>query len=280
MCDQNATNAFLGSDPCTAKYAKLRLYPEMAGFTGPVFSLASLLGNKSSTAKHKMLKMSRKQRFGVAAATSWAVLHLCGSPWFNGVFDKKDILISKYGKAKADTTSVNSPLLSYVFDEESQQAPPSANATQSPVDTFQSSQIRNRTLFALGILLIELCLNHPFEDIRKQWAGQNHASTSASAGDDLSIDSASAATAADEPPLFGLSIADDYEIANAQADNVYLEAGDSYGYAVQRCLRCEFAGRDVTKNFEFAQFRRHFFNGVVAPVQATFAMLPGSCAAL
>lgn len=71
---------------------------------------------------------------------------------------------------------------------------------------------------------------------------------------------------------------EDYAVAEMQTDKVYLEAGYSYGYAVQRCLRCEFPGRDVTKNFQFQQFRMDFFNGVVAPIQATYALIPSSCA--
>jgi len=117
----------------------------------------------------------------------------------------------------------------------------------------QSNLIRNRTLFALGILLIELCLNKTFDQLRQE-------SHSDSFGASLGVTS---------PP-------DDYEIANAQMQNVYLEAGDFYGYAVQRCLRYEFPGRDVTKTFEFEQFRRDFFSCVVAPVQTTYSLLPSS----
>lgn len=56
-------------------------------------------------------------------------------------------------------------------------------------------------------------------------------------------------------------------------EEVYDEAGDEYGYAVQRCLRCEFPGPDRQKTFQHAPFRTHFFRGVVAPVQATFEMI-------
>lgn len=150
----------------------------------------------------------------------------------------------------------DNPLITHTFS-----APASTFSGQDslaplgPADRFQSSQIRNKTLFALGILLIKLCLNRPFEDIRAEWLHS---------------------TGAD--PTSASTIVDDYEIANLQADSIYLEAGDSYGYAVLRCLRCEFAGRDVTKSFDFEQFRKHFFNGVVAPIQATFSMLPATSA--
>ncbi|KAI6368842.1 hypothetical protein MCOR31_005399 [Pyricularia oryzae] len=93
-----------------------------------------------------------------------------------------------------------------------------------PLPTWCSGSVRNGTLFALGILLIELGLNQSFEQLR-----------------------------------------DD----------------ESYGYAVQRCLRFEFPGRDVTKSIQFDQFRHQFFFlCVFAPVQATFALLASSCSLL
>jgi hypothetical protein len=58
--------------------------------------------------------------------------------------------------------------------------------------------IRNRTFFALGVLLIELCL-------------------------------------------------------------VRNDAGKQYRYVVQRCLRCDFPGRDDEQDFGCAEFRMEFF---------------------
>lgn len=64
---------------------------------------------------------------------------------------------------------------------------------------------------------------------------------------------------------------DDYTLANKHLLNhVYLEAGDDYGYATQRCIGFEFRGRDATKTFDNEQFCQHFFNDVVAPLQATY----------
>ena len=117
----------------------------------------------------------------------------------------------------------------------------------------RSSLIRNQTIFSLGILLIELCLNVPFEQLRRE-AQSGDLTTSLGIG----------------------PTTDDYHIADLQVQRVYLEAGDDHGYAVQRCLRCEFPRRDVTKTFIFDSFRRDFFAYVVAPVQATFNLLPSS----
>lgn len=192
--------------------------------------------------------LSRKDRFAVAAAAAWAVLFLADSPWISPDWNGRDVLYMFFENAAPFTHSY--PTVSFAFRGLAGSPHPAA-VTQS--ELLESSLVRNKTLFSLGILLIELCLNKPFERLRQESHADNF---SASLGVGL-------------PP-------DDYEIANTQMQNVYLEAGDIYGYAVQRCLRCEFPGRDVTKNFEFEEFRRNFFSYVVAPVQATYSLLPSS----
>jgi len=64
----------------------------------------------------------------------------------------------------------------------------------------------------------------------------------------------------------------DYELADRLSDSIYDDAGRSFGYAVQRCLRCEFPGRDSLKRLENEQFRKIFFDGVVAPVQVAYEL--------
>jgi hypothetical protein len=145
-----------------------------------------------------------------------------------------------------------------------QSAMTASSAPISAADQFQDWQIRNKTLFALGILLIELCLNRSFGELRRESQMYNP-----NFSGNITLKEAVSSTASE-----------DYAIAEMQTDKVYLEAGYLYGYAVQRCLRYEFPGRDVTKNFQFRQFRANFFSGVVAPIQATFSMIPGSCAAV
>jgi hypothetical protein len=232
--------------------------------------------------------LSRKQRFSIAAAMCWAVLYLCGSPWMNSDWIGKDegkheqliyrdsdrsILIAPPMQSYHSLISTNQPLyfqvhlpveknesavsiadypsLSYRFPQE---IDPSPNQSRRKTQSFHTGQIRNRTLFSLGLLLIELCLNRKFEDLRREYQLNNF-------GVSMGLDAQAV-------------IPDDMEIADRQVDRVYLDAGYSYGYAVQRCLRCEFPGRDITKNFDFKEFRRHFFNGVVAPVQAAFERQP------
>ncbi|KAI9811044.1 MAG: hypothetical protein M1832_001074 [Thelocarpon impressellum] len=202
-------------------------------------SLKALLNSQQAPG---CIQLSRKDRFGIAAAMAWMVLHLSGSPWLDEAWNKEHVRLFLEGGHRPAQLLTTDPYVSCKFR--------SATARADPVcppmtdETFQNNQIRNRVLFSLSILLIELCLNQHIEDL------QAEGST-------------------------GLTSAlDTYELAEKQMDMIYREAGDQYGYAVQRCLRCEFRGRDVTKDLEHREFRQHFYHDVVAPIQATFSMFP------
>lgn len=196
------------------------------------------------------LKLTRKQRFGIAAAMAWAVLHLSDSPWLTQTWEMDEVQFflgnSMYnGQETLDTT----PCISHLFHKENAVAEPQGGQSQSAMrNLFQYKQIRNKTLFALGVFLIELGLDKPFEELRQQHAAISTSQTS------------------DDKPL----PSDDFGLAIELADDLHLDAGLHYGDAIKRCLRCEFPGRDVTKNFGHESFRQEFFNSVVAPVQMTF----------
>jgi len=194
---------------------------------------------------------SRGDRFAVAAAATWAVLYLAGSPWIDTEWSGKDGL-RLFTESKGLHRHRHYPAIPCAFSASEPTRHPTRpeQSSYASVEEIKAGVIRNKTLFALGILLIELCLNTPFERLRQECHSN---SLSASMGMAAALD--------------------DYEVANTCIQRVYLDGGDLYGYAVQRCLRCEFPGRDVTKSFEFEQFRTDFFKGVVAPVQATFVLL-------
>ncbi|KAI1757846.1 hypothetical protein F4782DRAFT_546936 [Xylaria castorea] len=155
------------------------------------------------------LRLSRKERLGVAAAAVWAVLILCGTPWFEGRWlEKKDIILLV-------------------------EAPAKGNGFDRP-KTYPS------------VLLIELGLNKSFHQLR----------VDTNTGD----------------VIHETSLQDDYIIAKQIIDSeeLELELGESYANAVQRCIQCHFLGRESTQNFLHSGFRKQFFTGVVAPIQATF----------
>ncbi|KAK0733076.1 hypothetical protein B0T26DRAFT_745167 [Lasiosphaeria miniovina] len=179
------------------------------------------------------LGLSRKERFAIAAAASWAVLYLCGTP------SLREEDWSRSGASAIQFGVDNPPSIrpAVSCDLKAGKAPGKQPDTSSWADADRPSKIRNKILFALGVLLMELSLKKTIDSIQQE---------------------------------SGAGSPDIYELAERQTDRVYIDAGHSYGYAVQRCLRCEFPGRDSMKSFDFAQFRRQFFNTVVAPVHAAY----------
>ncbi|OCL12217.1 hypothetical protein AOQ84DRAFT_386279 [Glonium stellatum] len=205
--------------------------------------LRSLLLTQQPNSPHHLpphLALSAKQRYGLAASLAWAVLHLSCTPWLDDAWNGEQVSVFLECPAAGRELLSKNPCISYLFETHT------TSSTPTPIDRFNNNQIRNRILFTLATLLIELCINKSFEELRQQGLTGSIATT----------------------------VHDDFKIAESKIDEVYLQAGNSYGYAVQRCLRCEFPGRDVTKRFDFSTFRRHFYNNVVAPVQATYIKHP------
>lgn len=260
LCEllQNCTTAteYLGYflHPNSSSTRRIQIHNTAAKYFLPKMIPSSSLLSPSDPQIPSPNALSRKQRFGIAASAVWAVLFLCNSPWLSEKLDQDEIqfLLDDCG-ANTQYEPAGNTCVSHRFCR--QAADPESSVSTSATVQFQNGQIRNQTLFALGILLIELCLNRPFADLRRE--SQLYSQTLSEVG---------------------TQAIEDYAVAEKLIDKVYLEAGNLYGYAVQRCLRCEFPGRDITKTFHFQQFRKNFFSGVVAPIQATFALIPTSCA--
>lgn len=185
-------------------------------------------------------QLSRKQRLGLAVALASAVLQLYDSPWMGEVWDKKDICFFSHGLDGNNCPLISSPYVSRSFP------PPNPSITASPTSSniTPTPFVINKTLFALGIVLVELCLNRPFEDLR---------------------DAAHSETSNNTP-----NILDDYQIANNAISEVYREGGDQYGYVVQRCLRCEFQGQDCQKKLDNHRFRTFVYEGVLEHLKADY----------
>ena len=99
--------------------------------------------------------------------------------------------------------------------------------------------LRNITLFALGVVLTELCLDQPLEAFRNL----------------------------DDPlgPNGTANVLTDWSTANRMTEAVHSEAGAYYRDAVRRCIRCDFDQRST--NLDNDAFRQAVYHGMVAPLE-------------
>jgi hypothetical protein len=207
--------------------------------------LDSLLSSKqrNTSCPFGLGKLSRQQRLGIAVTLASTVLQLYKSPWFDEIWSKNDVYFLFNGLDEYRRPSISNPYVLRSF------ASPTAKRTpKQPINATAnqslSCHIINKTLFALGIMLIELCFNRPFEDLRSD--------------EDLQ-------------QLGGRpSIVDDYQTAISVVDDVFEEGGDRYGSVVQRCLKCEFPVQDRKKKLELDTFRGLFYEGVLVPLEEDY----------
>lgn len=114
-----------------------------------------------------------KQRYGIAASVAWSVLHMGGTSWVNDDNNKNGtgrrwdpetqtrIFLERTQNGSEQLTRF--PCAGYTFSGCST-TPPSTGS--NGFDNHQGL-IRNRTIFNLGILLIELALDTPFTVLRE-----------------------------------------------------------------------------------------------------------------
>ena len=166
---------------------------------------AVLAGHAQQSGTKLSVADSRRLALSLALGT----LRLHDTPWLGKQWDRYDItLLKQNGKLLADHPFVSTNL---------QNATTIQGANQSKCSSFTyCAGVRNETLFALGVVLIELCLEKPFDQL--------------SAPEDLNPDGTKHA-------------ASDFLTATRLLDSIYDRAGGKYGDAVRRCILCEFDHR-------------------------------------
>ncbi|KAL9616955.1 MAG: hypothetical protein Q9160_008225 [Pyrenula sp. 1 TL-2023] len=182
------------------------------------------------------VRLSSRQRYGLAAELAKTVLYLGNTPWIDAEAGLEQIKLFIERGSSGHLPLLVVPYLSYLFP-----ASPPQGSQQSSY-RFQSSKIHDKVICALGVCLIELCLNAQFEELKSSSV---------------------------------LGQVDDFDFAVHKLDDVYREAGDSYGYAVQRCLKFEFKGISPSRTLIYPAFRQTFHQNVVAPVQARYLRSQG-----
>lgn len=202
------------------------------------FQLKSIisLGEFPAGKPNPIHSLTAKQRYGIAAAIAWSVLHLGETPWLGEYWSEKQANLFLEKNRHAGVPDSAKPYLSYIFSTSSPLPPKEQQQQQRQPSSEFDDMIPNRVIFALGVILIELCMI----DMQKSD-----------------------------------SLIKDYRTAVRELDRVRRIAGSAYGDAAERCVKFSFSGRDVYKKFGFEGFRKHFYENVVAPVQATYYLMPG-----
>ncbi|KAH6681496.1 hypothetical protein B0J14DRAFT_530012 [Halenospora varia] len=201
-------------------------------------SLATLtpitLSKRLTDPRRSVGKLTRKERLQIALTLAASVLQLHKTAWLSENWSTNDIYFLEGSPG---------PHLSKSFSSH-----PTQPTTADPATTPKSLPIvRNETLFALGIILIELCLGTPLSHLQLP---------------------------EDITPNQQLT---DFMTARRLITDVYDEGGGRYGDAVRRCVHCEFDQRLASLDVE--AFRGCFYQGVVVPLEedwGDFCRLQGS----
>lgn len=181
-------------------------------------------------------RFSRLKRLRVAVALAFNLLQLYSTPWLSDAWGGENIRF-------LDTTDADpyeKPFIARRVTSEGE---------VQPQGTSFDGFIRNGPLFHLGILLIELCFNEPFERLREKVQ-------SLSDGHQTRVS--------------------DYFVADRLLSDVSDEGGITYGIAVTRCIRCNFDTPSLS--LENESFREAVYKGVVSLLEDDLAhslKLPG-----
>lgn len=180
------------------------------------------------------LKRSKRMRFAVTLASS--VLQLHDTPWLSKDWDTGKVFLIK----RPGADGYDAPFISQDFKK---------GTTVEHVVDMTSGLVRNRTLFALGVVLIELCYQKSITELHKASDGRQNTGNSL------------------EEFVTSLKTVD------RLVDDLEDEAGRSYSDAVRRCILCDFDRS--SKSLADPGFQKAVYEGVVAELRKNFSWLPG-----
>jgi hypothetical protein len=199
-------------------------------------SLASLLA-QARTASTTTLSLHDRLQLAKSVATG--VLQLYNSPLLESTWTKEDITFVPRTDKSYRKAYISKPTMGV------------DNTTRK---TKALPYIHNPTTFALGILLIEICLGRALGDLR-------------------TLEDYSSEAEMNKP-----SIATDYTTAIRLLDSekILVESGESYADAVRRCITCNFG--PTKTDLENDDFRQAVYSGVVAPLEEQVKAVLGTSA--
>lgn len=179
----------------------------------------------------------------LALVLASTVLQLHETPWLEERWNKYDICFLRRTDQSREPI-FNEPYISKPFA--------STAASITPIQSVSRSSggpmVRNKSLFALGVLLIELSYGKPLESLREPCdMGPNGLQNQYTAW------------------LTASRLIKSREISHRE--------GSSYADAVRRCIKCDFDQIDDT--LDDRDFRKAYVEGVVLPLQADLKTFNG-----
>jgi hypothetical protein len=179
-------------------------------------------------------KLGRKDRLQLSVTLASSLLQLHETAWLSKDWNKSSVLFElQRTQNETNDVCVNKPFVSYSFPLPAHQV--TLEDTARP--NLKGPGYRNQSVFALGILLIELWFGSSLEKLRIK--------------SDMGVD---------EIP----NPITDLVTARRLLEDVYSEAGDWYGDAVRRCIFCEFDQRHTS--LDNATFKDAVDRGVIQPL--------------
>lgn len=188
-------------------------------------------------------KLSHKERLKIALTLASTVLQLYDSPWIDSVWSGQDIQFLSSQSIDSDEAPFIGPFVSTSF-----RGPASSSELRQPASTSSSladDLMPSKVLFALAVMLIELCLDKTLVEMRQLSPGEGNVTQQS-------------------------TLLDDYKTAHDQLNAVFQKSGSNYGSVVQRCLKCEFDITPKQKGLGFEKFRHLVYEGVVAPLEENY----------
>jgi hypothetical protein len=181
-------------------------------------------------------QFAQQERLQLAITLASSVLQLHETPWLEESWGKDSIFfLNRTGKTQYDQ-----PFVSYHINHAILS---SASAVPSQINCV----IRNQTLYALGVALIELYYRKPIAELHQDADGAQNT------GDAF------------------LDLVTEFRTADRLAEALLSEAGAKYSDAVRRCIRCDFDQR--ASSLEDAKFQKAVYQGVVAQLQENYEYL-------
>jgi hypothetical protein len=204
---------------------------------GEDISLAEVLSrNKGPDQQPLGMELGLRDKYELAVTLATSVLQLHATPWLDEQWSNKDVYFVR--KRHESSSSVAYAYIQKSFD------PPRVREMSDPdlaicTPVILRPSVRNETIFALGVSLIELSLGRTLASFQKE---------------------------TDLGPDGKRSYFTDWLIANRLLkERIAVSEGDRYSKTVNRCINCIFD--PLEPSLENAAFRQAFYDNAVVPLK-------------